>query len=225
MPDQPDICHEAGTPRPVRELVVRFTQADPADEAILRELLGHFDARNMNPESFCQQLVQLGMPPQEALAIKELLECEQALREFLKPKQPLGLKAAKELVILEHVRRILLPDKPVENQESEGIFRKLCRLAVEWGFDPETYRRLLITATMTNSRASEIKRVLECPPARDAFVAKTKRITWQEALDRSRQAGQSEEEQRKHQPHAAVATAGPSSRAADETACPPKVGI
>lgn len=40
--------------------------------------------------------------------------------------------------------------------------------------------------------------MLECAAARDAFLARTHSITWQDALDRSRQQGQSEEELKAH---------------------------
>jgi hypothetical protein len=203
MPDEPQVHREAGTPRPVGELISLLIRDERADEAVARELLGHFDARSTSPESFGQLLEQQGLDSQWALALTQLLNCEQARREFLKREQPISLDAALDLRWWDTVRKeitwILSPDRARESKQSEGIFRNLCRLAIKFGIDPEAFRRLLVASELTDSRASEVKRVLECAPARDAFVAKTNCIPWQQALDQSRQLGQSQEEQRMHE--------------------------
>lgn len=204
-----DSCQQptVATPGAVEVLVARLNlglkRRESVDEAALRQLLDHFDASHADSNSLLELLLRHGLDQELTNhGIKELLECKETLCEFLKLEcastWPQTVDSVDLQLLPKKIHLILAASDSAESEGNGGRFRELCRLAVEWGRDPETYRRLLISCGLTLSRASEIKRVLECAAARDAFLARTHSITWQDALDRSRQQGQSEEELKAH---------------------------
>ena len=133
--------------------------------------------------------------------IKALFKCPEALHQFLNAEQPISWAAAQVLVwqsVAAEVHRILSDPSLAESQKSQGKFHGLCRLAVDWGIDPESYRRLLVSSGLRKSRASEIKCVLECKPVRARWLKNKPSITWTAALRESRRLEQDQERLANH---------------------------
>lgn len=207
MPDGRELRPEPGTLRTLGELAAQLNRPlqpdEKIDEAALREVFGQPAAQTMDPESFRELLVQQGFYSALAAKIKALLKSPDVLERFLRPKAPARWSTVIQTVwgkfLVEEIGRILSAANLAESEENWGKFRRLCRLAVEWGIDPETYRQILVAAGLAKSRASELKRVLECPAVCAAFVDEAESKTWNEALLEARQLGQSPEELGAHQ--------------------------
>jgi CBS-domain-containing membrane protein len=74
-----------------------------------------------------------------------------------------------------------------ESDANGGRFAQLCRLACKWSVDPESFRAMLVRADLADSRASEIKCVLECVRACRDFIRSKNAISWRQALIEARQ--------------------------------------
>ncbi len=196
MNEDPATVAEAPASWPIRRLVLRLNRSsgNRVFETDLRELFGLCRAETNDAEALQEMLLQARLNEPLAGRIKALFKCPEALHQFLNTEPPISWAAAQVLVwqsVAAEVGRILSDPSLAESQKSQGKFRQLCRLAVDWGFDPESYRRLLVSSGLTKSRASEIKSVLECKPVRARLLKETPSITWNDALEQSRGQSQS----------------------------------
>jgi hypothetical protein len=105
-----------------------------------------------------------------------------------------GQTAGTELIRLspeqleELIQKIRAEVQRLDAAEPGSVFRGLCRLAVTWNVQPETFRRVLIRAGFTESRASEIKIVLADDTQRVRFL---RGEPWKECLKKARTGRQS----------------------------------
>ncbi len=205
MNDNPTIVDKIPEPRPFEKLVIQLNQPSPRanriNEAALRDLCALCRTELKDPEVLQERLLQAGLNYTLAGNIKALFKCEDALNQFLRAEKPISWAAALALVwefVTAKVRQILSDDSLADSRENQGRLFQLCVLAVEWGRDPENFRRLLVSSGMRTSRASEIKSVLECKPLRAQLLKEHPTITWNDALQKSRQLKQSQELQADH---------------------------
>lgn len=88
----------------------------------------------------------------------------------------------------ELVQKIRAEVQSLDAAEPGNVFRGLCRLAIAWNVDPETFRCVLIRAGFTESRASEIKVVLADDAQRGRFLSGE---PWKNCLQKARTTRQS----------------------------------
>lgn len=156
------------------------------DEAVLRDICRLGAAGGRDAESFRRLLAGMKLGPPLAGSIKGILKSNTARDGFLRPDAPISWAESVELAWKEidaEVDRLLSRREPDESAENGGCFRQLCRWAVEWGLDPETFRQRLIRAKFIQSRASNFKRILDCPDVCDRFIAPNSTLSWDKALE------------------------------------------
>jgi hypothetical protein len=187
MADDPNHKKETLAEFRLRTLVGQVNQN--SDENAIREL-GRLCAHSREDGcGFYQSLLDQGMTPAMIGGLKMLFRREEIWGGFLRRENPLTwaeAEAQARLALAAEVAEIVARLDSAEGARNAGSFRQLCRLAHEWGIDPESYRRLLVGAGLAKSRASEIKSVLESPLVCKAFIRPTNSIGWNTALQQSR---------------------------------------
>ena len=165
----------------------------------LRNLCRLTEGSGMPIDALCQQLRDAGVKAFLVRDLRTVLLCQPARLAFLR-EEPVYLHTALVIVREEISRlvRVILDDPSLdETLENQGWLRFLCTLSTKYGFDPESFRKILVREGLERSRASEIKSILECPDVRDRFVAETDRLCWSAALRLARE--QLDNEQRTHE--------------------------
>ncbi len=160
------------------------------DQETLRRLcaLGH--EQNAAADPFRALLIDAGLDKHLAGELKNVYQNLAVRAELLKPLEPITWQDAvgrSRDALVREIRRILDGSDQAESDANGGRFAQLCRLARKWSIDPESFCAMLVRADLTDSRASEIKCVLECVTACRDLIRDKNAISWRQALIQARQ--------------------------------------